>query len=396
MKRYLFIFLLAQICGVSAVCAAAKQPSKATVFFYRAGRWIDQFELSGLDTNYINLPERSWRVAQTSSLVGINNTYTTWADPSTPIPLRARTTPSVELGFNASYRGLGGGYSWDVLNAYTTNWNLSLGSKGMGIEFMRNVSTNLQGRFQDNYGPTLNKGEFRISNISLTAWYALNSKHYCHHAATKQNYIQRKTAGSLLLSVAYMSSEMKILDTLKFIKDEDMSTLVDGVTGMITRQVAVGIGYGINYTPNQGKVLLHLAANMQVVCYSINHISYAPPTTVRLPGEPQYVLRPASPVHVTGTLRSAVSWEICEWAHLSLWAQANHLGFSSKGGDMSALSIDNWHWQVHLNIGVRFGASKKRIRQVLGEPEKPAKPAPTTPKSKMPLWVTDYFFSSSL
>ena len=161
---------------------------------------------------------------------------------------------------------------------------------------------------------------------------------------------------------------MNILDSAKYIHDEDMSILFDGVTGMITRQVAVGVGYGINYTPNHGKVLLHASANMQVVCYSINHVSYAPASNATMHGEPQYVLRPASPVHVSGNMRAAVSWEINKWVHLSAWAQANNMSFASKVGDLSTFRINNWHWQAHLNIGVRFGAGKKRVREVLGEP----------------------------
>ena len=379
---------------------ASEKSDKAAAFFFRIGQWVDHFQLSGLDTAYITLPEHSWSVALNNSEVGINDTYTTWVDPATPISLRSQTTPSLGLGFNAAYRGYGGGYTWDVLNAYTTNWNVSMGSKYLGIEFMRNVSTNLTGQFLvdgqvDPSMPTLNKGELRIANTSLAAWYALNSAHYSHNAATKQSYIQKRTAGSLLLSVAYMSSQMNILDSAKYIDDPDMSLLFDGVSGMITRQVAIGVGYGINYTPNRGKVLLHAAANMHVVCYSINHISYALANRDDIHGEPQYALHPASPVHVAGTMRAAVSWEISQWVHLSAWAQANNLSFASKAGNMTTLRIDNWHWQVHINVGVRFGAGKKRVREVLGEPTPASTPSAPEKKSNLPQWLTDYFFSST-
>ena len=397
MKRLSHIILFALLIGSAPSIATATDSNKAAASFYRIGEWVDKFQMRGLDTAYIGLPEYNWRVALTTGGTGIHATYTTWADAATPIGLRSQTTPSLDLGFNVSFCGYGGGYSWDLLNAYTTNWNISFGSKVIGIEFLRNVSTNLNGQFVvdakvDPSMPTLNKGEFRISNTSLSAWYALNAAHYSHNAATKQGYIQKRTAGSLLLSLGYMSSEMNILDSAKYIHDEDMSVLFDGVTGMITRQVALGIGYGINYTPNHGKVLLHAAANMQVVCYSVNHVSYILPEGVSLPGEPQYVLRPASPVHVAGNMRAAISWEINRWVHLAAWAQANNMSFASKSGDLSTLSIKNWHWQSYLTIGVRFGAGKKRVREVLGEPE--LAPSLPTKKSKMPQWVTDYFFSS--
>lgn len=307
--------ILALLLGRVPSVVTADNSDKAAAFFYRIGNWVDNFQLLGLDTTYIALPEHSWRVALTTGGTGIHATYTTWADAATPIALNSHTTPSLELGFNAGYRGYGGGYSWDVLNAYTTNWNLTLGSKFIGIELLRNVSTNLNGRFAvdgtvDPSLPSLNKGEFRISDMSLSVWYALNAAHYSHNAAVKQCYMQKRTAGLLLLSLSYLSSEINILDTARYIHDEDMSTLFDGVAGMITRQVAVGIGYGINYTPNHGKVLLHASANMQVVCYSINHVTYSPAANSTIYGEPQYMLRSASPVHVAGTMRAAVSWEI--------------------------------------------------------------------------------------
>lgn len=400
MKRLAHILLLTLLLGsFSAFANAAEQPGKAALFFYRAAAWVDNFQLRGLDTSYIGLPEFRWRVALNNGEVGVHSSYTNWVDPKTPITLLTQTTPSVGIGFNAGFRGFGGGYTWDVMNAYTTNWNISLGSKGLGLEFMRNVSTNVEGQFSVDGAPSstipdMKKGEMRLANTYLGAWYVLNRTHYAHNAITKQDYIQKKTAGSLILSVAYMSSEMTILDSLKYIKDEDMKTILGGMTGMITRQVAIGIGYGINYTPNKGKVLLHASAHMQLVCYSVNHISYIYPDSVYLPGVPQYMLRPMQPVHVTGNMRAGVSWEINRWVHLGVWAQARNLQFASRDRELTALDIRAWSWQTNLTIGVRFGASQKRMHEVLGEPAQPV-PEPTEKTSRLPRWITDYFFSPS-
>ena len=167
---------------------------------------------------------------------------------------------------------------------------------------------------------------------------------------------------------------------------------------MITRQVALGLGYGINYTPNHGKVLLHASANMQVVCYSINHVSYMTPKGVYLPGEPHYDIDPRFPVHVTGNLRAAVSWEICPWAHLSWWVIGNNIRFTSKNDELSrSLEMSNWNWQTCLSVGVRLGAGKERVRKALDDETLPMaesipQPVDSTRK-KLPQWVTDYFYS---
>ena len=130
----------------------------------------------------------------------------------------------------------------------------------------------------------------------------------------------------------------------------------------MTRQIAVGIGYGINYTPNHGKVVLHASANMMLVCYSVNHISYYLPDSLRadLPsGEPMYTLQPVIPVHVTGNVRAGVSWA----------------------------------WKAQLTFGVRLGAGKDRIERALGKTEIPKDDMVLPQKAKLPRWLTDYFWS---
>lgn len=105
-------------------------------------------------------------------------------------------------------------------------------------------------------------------------------------------------------------------------------------------------------------------------------------------------VHPKLPVHVTGSLRAACSWEINRWVHLALWAQANNIRFRSREDEITSVNIQDWNWQVHLNIGVRLGAGKKRVREALSdEPLTPLRPIRT---SKLPQWITDYFYSPSL
>ena len=397
MKRFKYILLV-----LSALCMQALSMSAANVF-YRIGRWTDNYLMQGLDTNYIALPEHSWHVSLNSAMVGIHSDYASYNDDLWgTLVLHMRSTPSVELGFNAGYRGFGFGYSWDLLHAYSTNLNISLGSKSMGLEFMRQVSTNLQGSIElQNYPDidgTLSPGFFWITNTYLSAWYALNSKHYNHNAAIKQSYIQRRTAGSLLLSLSYLSTDLSVHDSVKFDGIPVVSILLDGVTRMVTHQVSVGLGYGINYTPNNGKVVLHAAAFAQLVCFSINQVSVGLPDSLALPAEPYFNIKPHFPVHVTGTIRAAVSWEINKWVHLSAWGQVNNLRFNSSKDELTVLKMSNWNWQAHLTLGVRFGAGKERVRKAFADEPLPQKVTIEVParKKQLPRWITDYFFSSHL
>ncbi len=393
------IVLLLGLLAAATLCQAT---SKGMLFFYRMAERVDRFLLQNVDTSYIALPENSWRLAYTNSMVGINSYYrTTELNSGNKIALLSRTTPSIEVGFHAAYRGLGFGYSWDVVHAYARNLDFSLGSKMLGIEFQRQVSTHLSGVVINPDDPknvlaSMPKDAVMVTNTNLTAWYALNSEHYSHNAAIKQTFIQKRSAGSLLLSLSYLSTDMALQDSFSYSHVPAHAILIDSVKHIVTHQVAAGLGYGINYTPNNGKVLLHAAANVQLVFYSINQLSLEMDSTIRaaLPVDPLYNIQPKLPVHVTGNIRAAVSWEINRWVHLSLWGKASNIRFHSREGELADIRMRNWNWQVHLNIGVRLGAGYARRREALkDDPVVPLQPMRT---SKLPQWVTDYFYSPSL
>ena len=385
-----------------------KKPTKGLLFFYRTGNWVDRYLTRGIDTSYIGLPEHSWRLAYTNGMVGVHSTITSFSENpvvgSGSISLLNKTTPSVDLGFNAGYRGFGFGYSWDALNAYARRFSFSLGSKFIGIDFSMHTSTNIQTKGL--IGSTdwdLPDNNVTITNANLNVWYALNAAHYSHQAAVKQSYIQKKTAGSLLLHISYMSSQIQLSETLKF--DEDapkplFPSLMSGISAIRTRQIAVGIGYGINYTPNKGKVLLHASANAMLVAYSVNHVSYHMPDSIvaEFPDQAMFNIESSSPVHVTGNVRAAVSWEISKWVHLSAWATGDHIRFKSKMTKYNNyVTLSNWNWKVQLTVGVRFGAGKDRIQRALGQSNQPSELSLQTTgepkKSRVPKWITDFFWS---
>lgn len=399
----IFVLLLA-----ASFCTAkeyTKPPTKAAVFFYRASEWIDHYVTQGIDTNYIGLPEHSWRFAYTNGMVGINsifgaeNMYDPKSESLYNRYLHIRSTPSVNLGFQAGFRGFGFGYSWDAVHAYSQNMNFSLGGKYIGIEFMRQRSRNTQASIGDKAPSntySLNRYDVNneITNTTVNVWYALNSAHYSHNAAIKQSYIQKKTAGSLLLQATYLSTRTDI-DSRLF---EAMGNLI----GVETHQVGIGLGYGINYTPNNGKVLLHASAIAQLICFSHNLITQYDTIHANIGGgdsliqiDRLYRISSRYPVHVTGTMRAAVSWEINKWVHLSAWAQANNIRFMAS--TMNAdVNLSNWNWQVNLIIGVRLGAGYERRKYVLDSVDGDSRPEDRPirqPRTKLPKWLTDFFYS---
>ena len=54
------IIIVALVSVFSAAQAKQeKAPSKGLLFFYRTGRWVDNYLTRGIDTNYIALPEET-------------------------------------------------------------------------------------------------------------------------------------------------------------------------------------------------------------------------------------------------------------------------------------------------------------------------------------------------
>ncbi len=388
-----------------------KQPTKGLLFFYRTGNWVDRYLQRGIDTSYIGLPEHSWRLAYTNGMVGVNSNLTSFTDAQNngvqTVTLLNKTTPSVDLGFYAGYRGFGFGYSWDAINAYAQRLSFSLGSKFIGIDFGIHTSTNIHTNLQignQQIGNQQNwdfgKDKVIITNASLNLWYALNARHYSHQAAIKQSYLQKKTAGSLLLHLAYTSSQVQLRDTLRYTDNNVplLPLLMSSLTAIRTRQIAVGIGYGINYTPNKGKVVLHASAAAMLVTYTVNLVSFYLPDSVAegLPGDPMYNLNPSYPVHVTGNMRAAVSWEINKWVHLSASANAENVRFRSGWtANDNYIKLSNWNWKVQLTVGVRFGAGRDRVQRALyGVKELTSEGVKEAPKkSRLPQWLTDFFWS---
>jgi len=398
-----FVLVCGQVHAEEVVAKQEKAPTKGMLFFYRIGDWANNYLRKGIDTTYIDLPEHSWRFAATLASSGINSRITSISEERWSLLNGAQ--PSVDLGFYAGFRGIGFGYSWDVLHAYSRRLSFSFGSKYIGIDFTLQKTGDLTTKvaYNDQVLAELGKNLMTISNASLHIWYALNAAHYSHNAAVKQSYIQKKTAGSLLLHLSYMSQQIQFADTLNVIGPEEggsiglLPAIMSGMTGMTTRQIAVGLGYGINYTPNKGKVVLHASAACMLVCYSVNHIMYYVPDSLLLDlpsSEPMFVLHPAIPVHVTGNVRAAVSWEINKWVHLSAWTTGDHLRFrSAPTAAGNTLNLSTWSWKVQLNIGIRLGAGQNRLERALGKSVLPQEMPSEIKKSKLPLWLTDFFWS---
>jgi hypothetical protein len=92
--------------------------------------------------------------------------------------------------------------------------------------------------------------------------------------------------------------------------------------------------------------------------------------------------------------------------HLNAWATGEHIRFRSKPTvQENVMSLKNWNWKVQASVGVRFGAGKDRLQRALMPPSEGEKlmmkaerleakgEEKETKKSRVPKWITGYFWS---
>ena len=72
----------------------------------------------------------------------------------------------------------------------------------------------------------------------------------------------------------------------------------------------------------------------------------------------------------------------------------DHIRFRSAATAAgNTLTLSNWSWKAQLTFGVRLGAGRDRLERALGKPALPQDEPAEQKKRKLPIWLTDFFWS---
>ena len=171
---------------------------------------------------------------------------------------------------------------------------------------------------------TLPDGVLSVKTLNLNAFYVFNSRRFSYPAAFSQSYIQRRSAGSLLLAVSGMGQQA----TLDWNQEMQLKMT----------NVSLGAGYGYNYVPGQGW-LLHISALPTFIVYSNTSMTF---------GDTRVPLHYHFPeVIITG--RGAV---VRQWGNKFL-GMSMLFNFTNIGHKES-LTIHNIKWRVRTFFGLRL------------------------------------------
>lgn len=181
-----------------------------------------------------------------------------------------RNSASISVG--VAYRTIRLKYSFNVTKGSDKQFSAeSLGSRfGFMVNYretkrmkgdMYNVMKGFTSLWEDGFdqpvGDVIKAGTSPIEDryndyklLHLQAHYVFNYKRFSYSAGRSASRIQKKSAGSPIALIDFYQSQAKFADKFIVGKDERYKTW----------KFAIGGGYGYNWTPNAGKLLIHASA----------------------------------------------------------------------------------------------------------------------------------------
>ena len=327
----------------------------------------DLFFMKNVDPNYLMLPRHRFRIAISGDWGSV---YTSMHCNDIPyyenVYMSFGSNVAPKLGLVFSYRNTNIGYSVDLFRGYS-NFKFSILQNGFGIELFRRKTTFSGGGIESSgTGGKLEvgSGDIATTTFFLSGYVALNRRKFSMPAAFNASFIQRKSAGSALIVADFIYSRMALLS-------DALVSRTGGVNEMELYQIAIGAGYGYNYTPNKGKFLLHVSATPMLAV--LNRMIITGDDRMFMPDEAGYNLilsrkiKPEFPVYITGRAKVALVYNISPRFVLAFNTVVNNIRFKAKDrmiatGDGSTLTYNpeirmrtmTWDWNAVLYFGVRF------------------------------------------
>lgn len=263
MKRFLLIIMVL-FCCLSA--SAQFRQKMETAIKAVDEKMTDMYYKADYDTAYIGRPDYKWTLAL-RSFFDWTDFYIHAKDNEAEFSSKLRTEFNPSISLYGGYLGFGAGFSkslnW-IQGKQDSDWDFTFSSYGgkFGFEFAMRDIHSLGGNFKynDNDGLNFNVNlpEDFVSQIALdfNCYYAINHKKFSYPAAFSYSYIQKRSAGSLLVG-GYINLNITALGDS--ISGTEIMRITNGTLGL-------GIGYAYNLVlPHNW--LIHLSALPYLVLY---------------------------------------------------------------------------------------------------------------------------------
>ena len=265
MKRILFI-----VAAITLFTNIVYAQNEKNSFLWSIDRMLNLSSTNKMDTNYYTIAKNGW-------MINVNNNFAGFLLTSeiNNVPLYGTTKMNLHSKFNYQlsstfgYRNLILGYSLANVIVDGKDFTLSLSANAWGVEFRRlatsdvagNVTTSALGEDFD-----VKSGDVKIKTKYLRAYYVFNNKKYSTTAAIDQRCVQKKSAGSLLFYTNYSQNTLTLLNN-------EIINRFNGIKVLEYSQAELSLGYGYNFTPNQGRLLFHADFMPMFVVMTSNYLT---------------------------------------------------------------------------------------------------------------------------
>ena len=288
-----------------------------------------RYRSGNIDTNYITRPTTKWTIVARMNVSGAK-IETEGMDNGIPFKSEMKADYKSTLSVGVSYLGfsLNAALNPAKLLGRYRDYELNFNSYGkrFGFDIIYQDAHNFEG-WHDHEGMdriVLSDGMLKVKTLNVNAFYVFNSRRFSYPAAFTQSYIQRRSAGSILLAASGQGQHA----TLDYTQKTDMKMT----------NIGLGMGYGYNFVPGEGW-LLHISALPTFIVYSNTSMTF---------GDNRVPLSYHFPeVIITG--RGAV---VRQWRNKFL-GLSMVFNFTNIGNE-ERLAVHNIKWRVRTFFGLRL------------------------------------------
>ena len=239
---------------------------------HQVQHFLDDKARKKVDPNYIEVPDKPWRVILRYKENMVDVDYEHIVDfPETKERAEWNLcfTPPMasSVGFWVGYRGTGFSFSKSLTKNAGRYYSFSTTGAKYGFNFrLRRFNTNDAEFSAKYYKDGKLDGEpydtafsmptpVWIRSVYLNGYYVFNGRRYSQAAAYNQSVIQRHSAGSFLLGATWYQSSFDYSD----MENYPYMILGNGIHRIKVHQANIGVGYGYNWVPLRGFVVNAMA-----------------------------------------------------------------------------------------------------------------------------------------
>ena len=248
--------------------SAPKSKSFFMERLHQVQQYLDTKARAKVDLDYIEVPEKPWRVILRYKENAVDVDYSQSVDVTgenfhSDWNLRFEPPMASSIGFWVGYHGTGFSYSKSLNKNAGRYYSFSSTGAKYGFNFRLRRFNTQDAKFNSTDYDLTTGAESQtdtafsmpapvwIRSVYINGYYVFNGRRYSQAAAYNQSVIQRRSAGSLLVGATWYQSSFDYAD----IRNAGVMIIGHGIYRAEVHQANLGIGYGYNWVPLRGLVV---------------------------------------------------------------------------------------------------------------------------------------------